>query len=245
MPRGDVLWQRLETTHTAELRKLGEIVRLVDSICKPNAVLVEELSKDIRSAAGHWLRNIFRGPHDFPYKQMLIDVADKMASGWTFLSWTTYTLSDRHREQDIEETIWADFERRMEAKIKSIPEEEREQLRKDTDLELRGMGYSEALVYQIGAGLAAGAAATAVAPALAYSIALNTATGLAWLKLWWVGQAAASAVFGVGAGVFGLIYAPVFLVWLGSAAYRKTIPAALQLIQIRKLHEVEDRLRRG
>ena len=78
-----------------------------------------------------------------------------------------------------------------------------------------------------------------MAPALAYSIALNTASGLVWVKLWWVGHATTTLVLGTGGGVFTLIYAPVLLWWLGNTAYRKTVPAVLQLIQIRKLRQIE------
>jgi uncharacterized protein YaaW (UPF0174 family) len=81
-----------------------------------------------------------------------------------------------------------------------------------------------------------------VAPALAYSIALNTASGLAWLKVWWAGSASAAAVLGAGGGVFALLYAPALAWWLGSTAYRKTVPAALYLIQVRKLREIEAKL---
>jgi uncharacterized protein YaaW (UPF0174 family) len=242
MPRGDILWQRLQAAHPKELQKLGEIMGLADVNNKDAAVLVEELSAAIRTAAGHALLNVFRGPHDFPYKQILIDVADKMAPGWTPLSWTSYTLSDHHCEAEIEETIWSDFEKRMQEKINGLSPEAREQLRQTTEQELRTLGYSAALVSQIGAGIVATATAGAVAPALAYSIALHTASGLAWLKLWWVGHATATVVLGTGAGVFAVLYFPVLLWWLGNTAYRKTIPAALYLIQIRKLREIEETL---
>lgn len=100
MPRGDLLWQRLQDAYPAELQKLGEIMGLADVNDKAPAVLVEELSVATRAAAGHSLRNLFRGPHDFPYKQILIDVTDKMAPGWTPWSWTHYKLSDRHSEEE-------------------------------------------------------------------------------------------------------------------------------------------------
>jgi uncharacterized protein YaaW (UPF0174 family) len=242
MPRGDVLWRRLEAARPMELQRLCEIVNVVDYREKSPPVLVEELSKEIRRTAGHTLPNLFRDAHDFAYKQMLIDVADKMAPGWTFVSWTSYTLNDRHNEIEIEETIWGYFETQMEAKIRNLPEEAREQLRKDTENELRNLGYSQILVTQISAALAAGATVGFVAPALAYTIALNTASGLAWLNLWWAGHASAAAVFGVGGGVFALFYAPALVWWLGNTAYRKTVPTALYLIQIRKLREIEAKL---
>jgi hypothetical protein len=177
MPRGDVLWQRLESARPAELRRLGETLRLADVGEKSPEALVEEISQELRAAAGHSLLNLFRHPHAFPYKQLLIDVADKLAPGWTFLSWTRYTLHDRHSEQEIEEEIWCDFERRLQAKAERLTAEARERLRKATEQELRSLGYSAALVSQVGAGLTAAGAAGAVAPALAYAIALNTASG--------------------------------------------------------------------
>ncbi len=241
MPRGDVLWKRLESAREQELRKLGEIVGIADCQVKAQAVLVEELSRDIRSAAGHSLLNPFRGPHDFPYKQMLIDVADKMAPGWTFLSWTEYHLNDRHSEIEVEETIWRFFEEKCGEELKNLSQEAREDLQRKTEKELREMGYSQALVTQIGGGLL-GATSSLMGPALAYSIALHTASGLAWVKLWWVGHATAAASFGAGASLFAITYAPFLVWWLGNTAYRKTIPAALYLIQIRKLQEIEERL---
>src|SRR5260370_2004971 len=117
MPRDDVLWQRLEAARPPELRKLAEVMGLDDTGRKPDPVLVEELSKEIRTAAGHWVLNRLRGPHDFPYKQLLIDVADKMAPGRTPLSWTPYRLGDRHTELDVEDTVWSYFEQRVRAKV--------------------------------------------------------------------------------------------------------------------------------
>jgi uncharacterized protein YaaW (UPF0174 family) len=242
MPRGDTLWDRLEAARLVELQKLAEIVSLREAKEKTREVLVEELSKEIRSAAGHFVFNLFRAPHDFPYKQMLIDVANKMAPGLTFLSWTDYKLSDAHTETDIEETIWKFFEGRLAERIRKLTPDSKERLKKDVEQELKGLGYSEALITQIGAGLLAAGAAGAVAPALAYSIALNTASGLALLKLWWLGGAGLAAILGTGAVLFAVMFAPAFAWWLGNTAYRKTIPATLCLIQIRKLREIEDTL---
>jgi hypothetical protein len=144
-------------------------------------------------------------------QELLIDVADKMAPGWTPLSWTPYRLGDRHTELDVEESVWSYFEQRVRDKIAGLTAEQREQLREDTERELRGLGYGEAVVSQLGAGLAAGATATVVAPALAYHVALSTASGLAWLKLWWAGHATTVAVLGTGGVLFAVLYAPGLL----------------------------------
>jgi hypothetical protein len=42
MPRGDILWQRLQNAHPNELHKLGEIMGLADVNNKEAAVLGEE-----------------------------------------------------------------------------------------------------------------------------------------------------------------------------------------------------------
>lgn len=243
MLRNDSLWQRLESARPSELNKLGEVLRLLDVKEKKRDVLIEEISRELRAAAGHSLRNLFRRPHEFPYKQMLIDVADKLAPGWTFLSWTSYKLNDRHSELEIEETIWRFYEDRVRAATAHFSPEDKEKLRRQTEEELRQMGWSEAMIAGVGGGLLGGAAATLIGPALAYSIALNTSAGLAWLKLMWVGKASVVLVSGTGSAVFAFLYAPALAWWLGNTAYRKTIPATLNLILIRKLRELEATLK--
>lgn len=242
MPRGDTLWQRLQIATEPELRKLGEIVGLTETTMKCREVLIEEISADLRAAAGHSIRNLFRERHEFPYKQILIDVADKMAPGWGPWSWTHYRLNDGHSEIEIEETIWRFYEQKMERKIQQLPGESREKLRTEIAEELRQLGYSQALVSQIGAGLVGSGVSLLISRALAYHIAMSTASGLAWLRLWWIGHASITATLGVGALIFNLLYAPALVWWLGNTAYRKTVPATLELIKIRKIRELEDSL---
>ena len=76
------------------------------------SALVQLCSKELRGAAGSSTANVFRGDHDFPYKQILIDVADKLSPGHTVLSWTPYRLEDAHTEDEIENTIATLFEER-------------------------------------------------------------------------------------------------------------------------------------
>jgi hypothetical protein len=239
--RGDKLWQRLEVATELELRRLADIVGLADASAKRRDVLVEQLSSGLRAAAGHSIRNLFRGPHDFPYKQMLIDVADKLAPGWTFLSWTSYRLNDTHSEEEIEEAIWGFYEAGINLEIASLPLEKRKELAEKTKAELQRFGYSDAVIAQV-TGVIGGATASLAGPALAYQIALSTASGVAWLKLWWFGYASAAAAWGASGVLFGLLYLPVLGWWLGNTAYRKTIPATLKLIEIRKLRALEETL---
>lgn len=216
MPRNDLLWQRLESARLTELHRLAEIVGVPASRQKVHAVLVEELSRDLRSAAAHSLLNCFRYPHDFPYKQILIDVADKMAPGWTPLAWTNYTLGDNHTELEIEETIWRFYEDKVNEKIKGMSAEAREELRQQIEKDLAASGYSSSLFAHIG-GLGCGVAGA-------------------------VGRRSAVALLGFSSVIFSLVYGSVLVWWVGSTAYRKTVPAVLHLIQIRKLREIEDAL---
>jgi hypothetical protein len=237
MPRGDTLWQRLQAAHRNELHKLGEIMGLADVNDKETAVLVEELSTTIRSAAGHSLLNMFRGPHDFPYKQILIDVADKLAPGWTPLSWTEYKLNDHHDDIEIEETIWRVYEDRVRKLMANIPEQDKADLRKEMEEDLRKAGYGDAMIAGLGAGLMG---AMAVPPALAYSALANTLSGFNYLSK--LLRHVRHPAVALGVLVFLLGASPILLYYLGNTNYRKTVPAALQLIYIRKLRELEDKL---
>lgn len=109
----DLLFTRLLELDEADLRsiavstlKLSE--KKIASLNKDQLVIL--CSKELRSAAGSTTINVFRSTHTFPYKKMLIDVADKLTEGSTFLSWTPYKLNDQHTEEEIEAVIVELFE---------------------------------------------------------------------------------------------------------------------------------------
>jgi hypothetical protein len=106
----DLLMRRLRRLKVTDLRTIltgGLRVdeKTVSTLKKEDLVLL--FSKELRAAAGSTAKNQFRGDHDLPYKQILIDVADKMAPGHTPLSWRllfifedwpgTAALDFRHR----------------------------------------------------------------------------------------------------------------------------------------------------
>lgn len=72
--------------------------------------LKEVISSELRKAASHRGANYFRLAHEFPYKQILIDVADKL-SGYRA---SGYKLDDEHTEEEIENTILQLFESKTE-----------------------------------------------------------------------------------------------------------------------------------
>ena len=64
----------------------------------------------------------------------------------------SYSLNDHHTELEIEEALWLDFEKRIQEKINGLTAEAREQLRKNTEEELRTFGYNAALSPRSGPG---------------------------------------------------------------------------------------------
>ncbi len=80
--------------------------------------LVDMISKTLRRTASYNFVNAFRLEHEYPYKQILIDVANKL-QGYR----TNYLLGDKHTEEEIEEKIISLFEKRTRiwwAELKSL-----------------------------------------------------------------------------------------------------------------------------
>jgi uncharacterized protein YaaW (UPF0174 family) len=109
----DLLMQRLKELCTNDLKTLivGGL-RLPESKVDGvgHADLVTLCSTQLRAAAGSSTVNLTRDNHAFPYKQLLIDVADKLARGSTPLSWTKYRLQDEYTEEEIEQVVLDLFE---------------------------------------------------------------------------------------------------------------------------------------
>jgi hypothetical protein len=109
----DALLERLRVLEAADLSTIltgGLRVNknAVSTLNKEELVLL--CSKELRAAAGSTIKMPFRGDHDFPYKQILIDVADKLSPGHTPWSWTDYKLGDDHEISEIEAYIADRFE---------------------------------------------------------------------------------------------------------------------------------------
>jgi uncharacterized protein YaaW (UPF0174 family) len=72
--------------------------------------LMDAVSLELREAASHSFANAFRPDHDLPYKQILIDVANKLSRYHV----TKYKLDDDRSEEEIEKEILRLFD--LEAK---------------------------------------------------------------------------------------------------------------------------------
>jgi uncharacterized protein YaaW (UPF0174 family) len=87
--------------------------------------LTDQISLELRKAAGHSFANFFRLDHEFPYKQILIDVAKRMSKGHKS---TLYKFSDSHSEEEIEKEILRLFELRTQRWWKKLKDSERQKL---------------------------------------------------------------------------------------------------------------------
>lgn len=259
----DQLFQRLRQLDDNSLHSL-----LVSGLRLSKDKLVgmdsEELillcSKELRSAAGSSARNFFRDEHEFPYKQILIDVADRLADGFTPLSWTKFKLGDSHSEQEIENVILNVFDERARKWWDKLPEQKKAEfiggLQSVLDGQLHGKfnpsgGIKTILTQQVldsifQNGVTLGLSQIA-APGLAGLLGVSIVSHIGWLILvqtlgFMTGIKI--AVFGIGGfGALGgavsllgvtavgaALSIPSTLLALDGTAYRKTIPSVLMLL---------------
>jgi len=222
--------------------------------------LVTRCSLELRAAAGSSTRNLVRKAHQFPYKQMLIDVADKLQPGITPLSWTSFRLHDEHPEEEVEQRIMDLFEEQVrkwwsklsEAKRGQFVEGLNEVLRADAGLNKplgKGMTpfiQKQAMEQLVQAGLIAGLAKTSAGGLLGVA-GVSLIGHLGWLiLLQTVGWMSGIKIAVLGLGGYGALGGAV--TWLGSAAvgtvvalpgmialadgpaYRKTIPSLIMIL---------------
>ena len=100
MPVGDTIFQRLRAATDAELAALANCLKLPRTGDRELDIVA--LSKEYRSAAGNSFANLFRGEHDLPYREILLDCVDtarKMA-GWRALN-----VKSQYTEERLEDLI--------------------------------------------------------------------------------------------------------------------------------------------
>lgn len=113
MPKNDRLYFLMEQLDEGDLlfllqNGLEKKAELYQSYSKKQ--LMDALSAELREAASHSFANAFRPDHDLPYKQILIDVANKLSKYHV----TKYKLDDDRSEEEIEKEILRLFD--LEAK---------------------------------------------------------------------------------------------------------------------------------
>ncbi len=222
--------------------------------------LILMCSKELRSAAGSSCRNFFRSGHEFPYKQILIDVADRLADGFTPLSWTKYKLDDSHSENEIEDTILKVFNERTRKWWDKLPDKKKAEFVDGIQSVLAGEelekvnlagGVKTVITQQvidnaIQCGVMFGLSKF-LAPGLAGMLGVSIVGHIGWLiivqtlgfmtgiKIAIFGIAGlggwGGAVSFLGAtAVGGVLSIPSTLLVLDGVAYRKTIPTVIMLL---------------
>lgn len=242
----------------SELEKLHEIAKIKENpdtifmllneasleekaeICKalklPPGSDVFELSKEYRSVAGHTIGNWFRGDHDMPYKQILVDVANKLKPK---NDKSIFSLEDGRTEEAVEKKILEYFSQKIADELNKLSLEEREkkiEQFKEAFRDNKNLDITNDSVNQIAKALSTTTIAT--------STVVSLLTGPITASIFYSGTVASiwASMFGMssslllltGTGVGTLVALPALLLILGSPSYKKTIPVTLQLINIRR-----------
>jgi len=245
----DIIFQRLEIATEAEIRKICEALKVEYFPSIP----IGYLSKEYRQAAGHSMANLTRSSHSLPYKRILIDIADKLKPG---IGWTNFKMDDEYTEEEIENKIFEFMTIRFEEQFQKLPEKDKREVEDLLSAQLQKNGLKQTTINATIAALSSGGLGVALAGTAASTIFAQTALiGTLSNILFGTGaviySSSASSVAAVylaptasqvilcGTGVGVIIAVPLLAATLGGPAYRKTIPATLQMIVIRKRHEAE------
>ena len=258
----DLLLQRLQSLADNDLRSLlvsGLRLNVKRLEGLDHNDLVTLCSAKLRSAGGSSTVNITRHPHKFPYKQLLIDVADKLTQGATPLSWTKYRLMDEHKEEEIEQVILDLFEEKVRRWWRKLPEKKKVEfvdginsaMHSDDVTKLTKIGAGPLLqqqaieqliqtglitgLAQVSAGGALGVIGVSLIGQLGWVILVQTLGWMAGLKIAVFGiggyGALGGAVTWLGTAAIGTAVAvPGTVLLVDSAAYRKTVPTILMLV---------------
>jgi len=196
----------------------------------------EEIVKEYASAGGHSIMNVIRffTNDEIPYKQILVDVADKL---YPSFGWTSYSVNDKHTEIEIEDEIEKFLFKRMEEKWESLSEKERYELTKKMEEKMKQKGIDQSTIDSIMKGIAGGGLAYMTATPLAMSIFYSSFFSSIWATIFGV------STFALATSAL-LITGPLAVLIVGTPAYRKTIPATITLIRIRKRIEAEEALKK-
>ena len=223
--------------------------------------LVEVCDRELRSAAGFSSTNLIRRKRNqkLPYKQLLIDVADRLAPGATPLSWTQYRLGDSHQEEDIENHVLALFEERARKWWGKLSDRKRAGFVDGINAVKEGAApliKRQAVENLIQAGLVTGLSKVAAGGLLGVA-GVSLVGQMGWLILvqtvgWMAGIKI--AVFGVGGyGTFGgavtatgvtaigaVVALPGLVLLVDGPAYRKTVPTTIMLLAKTRLDNLTE-----
>lgn len=223
---GDVIFDRvLSATH-------GEKIELCKALRIPENSSNFRIVKEYRSVAGFSFVNIFRTT-ELPYKQILVDVANKIKPKGA----GKFYLEDEHSEKEIEDNIMEFFAKQIADELNSLSEEDRKKKVAELIKKMKESKMDIKSINQFESALAAGGAigvgtiiTLATAPLTAAIFYSGLFAGM-WAGVFGMGSTYL-ALTGTGVGLAAAL--PIFVFYLSAPSYRKTIPATLQLIGIRK-----------
>jgi len=232
MINNDIIFLRLKNATKIELTEISKILKLKENDYQN----INKISEEYRSVAGHSVLNIFRDKNELPYKQIIIDVADKLHNGF---GWTHYKLDDYHREDEIEKKIWVDLEYRIE-KVKeswdNLSDKEKREKENKLKNDLNKEGYSQTAINSFITLLASGTSGIAVASPIALSIFYSGFFASISASIFGVSLA---TLISSGIIISSIVALPFGIAIAGTPAYRKTIPITILMIKIAKRIEEE------
>ena len=209
-------------------------------ICKALKLPIDSdgylISKEYRSVAGHTIGNWFRGDHDMPYKEILVDVANKLKPKGDK---NEYSLGDGRSEEDIENMIVQYFGAKIADELNKLSLEERQKKMEEFQSKLNEGQYVDVAkdamkdIHNVfGATVVSASSVTVLlsGPLTASLFYSGVFAGM-WASLFGMST---SLLLLTGTGVGTLAALPVLLLMLGAPSYKITIPVTLQLINIRR-----------
>jgi uncharacterized protein YaaW (UPF0174 family) len=233
MPLNDKLFDRLHMAKRPDLLILLEDLKLdLNEYTKlDNNELITIISRELRSAAGNSFVNMGRDDHDFPYKQILIDVADKICPGR--FSQTKYQISDSTTSEDIEEYIYKRFNEIVKKHIEKLSSTEKAKLQVEVEKYLKQQGNPNGIL------ITSTFTTIPLSILLATPVVANVLFGGLWTMIFGfsTGQLIVGGLFGgipiAAAGIVAVAATP---------NYKKTIRCVIHLINIRFSHDAESKL---
>lgn len=230
---GDPLLDRVRMSTRSDLDDLARDLKIDSDDLRGLSTegKCDRLAEVIRSVAGHTAMNAYRRARGMrlTYREILIDVADKLTPGIVTRSgFHTKPLAEL---AEIEEYIAAQIRRSASESLKAMSTEDRRQVQLDVERRLREQGMPDTTIRAASAavlsgGMSGAMLATAASAAL-YSSLWTALVGLSARQVL-VGGLAVGGPVGVVAGV---------LMFLTSPSYSKLIPAVVRLVFIVQSHQ--------
>ncbi|MDM8548736.1 hypothetical protein QUF72_01610 [Desulfobacterales bacterium HSG2] len=241
MPKNDRLFYLLNQLDKPDLILLlknglrSEYIKLENYSRK---YLINLISEELRAAAGSGVVNIFRDKHEFPYKRILIGVADKLTEG--LFSGSTFRADDLYSEEEIENEIIRLFELKIEKWWKGMKNSEKKkvvsQVNQVIDANLvhsvnQKKISQRAIDLAITRGIVTFVSGTLLTQAQ-WTILVSTIAHITGIQML-VGGMGLAALGLTGPGIVALLL-PSTVLLLSGSNYKKTVPTVIMLLS--KIH---------